>query len=48
MVYEFESEPFGLSGMGRSRTGPEAIRRFFRKKLILTDTGDRPRGMQDR
>ncbi|MCB1624849.1 MAG: aldehyde dehydrogenase family protein [Pseudomonadales bacterium] len=48
MVYEFESEPFGLSGMGRSRTGPEAIRRFFRKKLILTSGSDSPRGIDGR
>ncbi len=46
MVHEFESEPFGLSGMGRSRTGPaEAIRRFFRKKLLLTSRNDNPRGI---
>lgn len=45
MVYEFESEPFGLSGLGRSRTGPEAIKRFFRKKLILTDASENPRGI---
>lgn len=30
---------FGVSGLGGSRTGPESIMRFFRRKAILTNHG---------
>jgi len=30
---------FGVSGLGGSRTGPDSIMRFLRRKAILTNTG---------
>ncbi|XQW86503.1 aldehyde dehydrogenase family protein [Thalassotalea piscium] len=40
-VHEAEKQSFGLSGLGGSRMGAESIRRFIRKKAILTNTGVR-------
>ena len=34
-----EKHAFGLSGLGPSRRGPEGLMRFFRKKVILAQTG---------
>ena len=44
-VYEFEQEPFKLSGLGRSRMGQADVERYCRKKLILTDSSPEPRGI---
>ncbi|GMA82149.1 hypothetical protein GCM10025855_16820 [Shewanella glacialipiscicola] len=40
-VHEAEKQSFGLSGLGGSRMGAESIRRFIRKKALLTNTGVR-------
>ncbi|SEL24163.1 Acyl-CoA reductase [Colwellia chukchiensis] len=40
-VHEAEKQSFGLSGLGGSRMGDESIRRFIRKKALLTNTGVR-------
>ncbi|MCE7901440.1 MAG: aldehyde dehydrogenase family protein [Gammaproteobacteria bacterium PRO9] len=50
MAFDTVEEAIALAndshyGMERSRTGPEAIRRFFRKKLLLTSRNDNPRGI---
>jgi len=44
-VQEAENDPFGSSGMGRSRMGPSALQRFFRTKAIMVNTGDQPRSI---
>ncbi|MGB3797876.1 MAG: aldehyde dehydrogenase family protein [Alteraurantiacibacter sp.] len=35
----FGSDSFGCSGMGTPRIGPESLRRFLRRKSLLTQTG---------
>ncbi len=46
-VHEFEQDPFNYSGLGRSRMGPAGVERFYRHKLILSDTSPAPRGIDD-
>lgn len=36
----FGSDSFGWSGYGSPRIGPESLRRFLRRKSLLTQTGD--------
>ncbi len=36
----FGSDSFGASGYGAPRIGPESLRRFLRRKSLLTQTGD--------
>ena len=38
-VSDVEKESFGVSGLGRSRTGPSALLRFLRKQALLVQTG---------
>jgi acyl-CoA reductase-like NAD-dependent aldehyde dehydrogenase len=35
----FGSDSFGCSGYGAPRIGPESLRRFLRRKSLLTQTG---------
>ncbi len=35
----FGSDSFGCSGYGSPRIGPESLRRFLRRKSLLTQTG---------
>jgi succinate-semialdehyde dehydrogenase/glutarate-semialdehyde dehydrogenase len=35
----FGSDSFGWSGYGAPRIGPESLRRFLRRKSLLTQTG---------
>jgi acyl-CoA reductase-like NAD-dependent aldehyde dehydrogenase len=42
----FGSDSFGWSGYGAPRIGPESLRRFLRRKSLLTQTGD-PADIQD-
>ncbi len=37
-VHDTEFEPFGFSGMGGTRFGPEGIRRFVRRKALFNAT----------
>jgi acyl-CoA reductase-like NAD-dependent aldehyde dehydrogenase len=39
IVHEGEKMSFGLSGLGGSRMGPTAIRRFLRQKLLIKSRG---------
>lgn len=39
-VQEAENDPFGDSGLGKSRMGPSALLRFFRTKAIMVNNGD--------
>lgn len=40
ILRDAEKTSFNLSGLGGTRMGPGAIMRFFRKKAIMTNTGD--------
>ena len=42
----FGSDSFGWSGYGAPRIGPESLRRFLRRKSLLTQTGE-PANIQD-
>ncbi|RMG55502.1 MAG: aldehyde dehydrogenase family protein [Acidobacteria bacterium] len=42
IVHEGEKNAFKLSGLGGSRMGPAAIRRFVRRKSFLIKTNDQP------
>ena len=46
IIRDAEKTSFKFSGLGGTRMGPGSIMRFFRKKAILTNTGDAP-AMQD-
>ncbi len=37
-VGDVEKDSFGVSGLGRSRAGPNALRRFLRKQALLIQT----------
>lgn len=41
-VHEGEKNSFRLSGMGGSRMGPAAIRRFVRRQALIVNHGNRP------
>jgi NAD(P)-dependent dehydrogenase (short-subunit alcohol dehydrogenase family) len=38
---------FGVSGLGGSRTGPESILRFIRRKALMTNHGEPASILQD-
>ncbi len=40
MVWEAEKSSFGYSGLGASRMGDSGMMRFFRKKVLIRQTGD--------
>jgi len=42
---EAENDPFGASGMGKSRMGKSALLRFFRTKAILANRGESVRSI---
>jgi succinate-semialdehyde dehydrogenase/glutarate-semialdehyde dehydrogenase len=42
LVHEFEHDAFGLSGLGASRAGLSAYRRFTREQAVLTNTTGQP------
>jgi succinate-semialdehyde dehydrogenase/glutarate-semialdehyde dehydrogenase len=41
-IQEAEKNSFNLSGLGGSRMGPAALRRFMRRKAFLIQTSDQP------
>ena len=43
-MHEAENDPFGASGMGRSRMGPSGLLRFCRTKALILQNGE-PRTM---
>ncbi len=42
IIRDAEKTSFKFSGLGGTRMGPGSIMRFFRKKAILTNTGEAP------
>jgi len=40
MVWEAEKSSFGYSGLGASRMGASGLMRFFRKKVLIRQSGD--------
>ena len=40
MVWEAEKSSFGYSGLGASRMGSSGLMRFFRKKLLIRQSGE--------
>lgn len=40
IIRDAEKSYFGLSGMGEPRMGPIAIMRYFRRKVLITNTGN--------
>jgi succinate-semialdehyde dehydrogenase/glutarate-semialdehyde dehydrogenase len=42
LIHEGEKNSFKFSGLGGSRMGKASLRRFFRKKLMLVKTEEKP------
>ena len=40
MIWEAEKSSFGLSGLGASRMGTSGLMRFFRKRVLIRQSGD--------